>query len=348
MKIINLIALLFLSLGASYAGGQEVRPEDVGFRALSVASPNGTVRIFVSTEGHPVDVERILPLVLYIQGSGYSPIYYGSPDKLSNVLMLKPADFPGYHYAVVGKPGTPFWDLKKGKATRAYSESLTLGRRVADVSAAIDYLAAQRWVDSSRIVVIGHSEGAQVAPFVAAANGHVTHVAALAASGLSQAFDFVLDVRHRVREGALSFEEGQARITALYDQFRRILSSPSSTDSLWYGHTYGRWASFFQSQPLDAFLALNIPVFVAVGAYDKSSPVESADYIPIAFLLAGKDNLTYRVWPTDHGFQQKLPNGKRVDRRSDIVAALLEWLGNRSRASSAEHVDSPDGASRRR
>ena len=60
---------------------------------------------------------------------------------------------------------------------------------------------------------------------------------------------------------------------------------------------------------------------------DTASPVESADYLPIAFLLAGKENLTYRAWPADHRFQETLPDGKRADRRPEVVRALFEWLG---------------------
>ena len=318
--------LAAMPLAAMPLAAQDVRPEDVGFRAFSVASDSGAAEVYVSTEGRPADTLLTLPLVLYLQGSGFGPVYFGPPERPSHVLMLKPADFAGFHYAVVGKPDAPFWAPARGEATPAYHRALTLGRRVADASAAVDLLAAQPWVDASRIVVVGHSEGAQVAPALAASNGRVTHVAALAASGLSQAFDFVLDVRRRVREGGLSFEEGEARIRALFAQLRRIEAAPAAADSLWRGHSYRRWASFFEP-PLDAFLSLDVPVFVAVGVDDEASPVESADYLPVAFLLAGKDNLTYRAWPTDHRFQQTLPDGERVDRRPDVVRALLEWVG---------------------
>jgi pimeloyl-ACP methyl ester carboxylesterase len=320
------LAFLLLALAAS-TSAQEVEPEDVGFHAYPVASAGGAAEVYVSTEGRPADTTRTLPLVVYLQGSGYGPIYSGPPDRLSHVLMLKPTDFPGFHYAVVGKPDTPFWSPQVDEPTPAYHAALTLDRRVADASAAIDALVSRAWVDDSRVVVVGHSEGAQVAPALAAANTRVTHAAALAASGLSQAFDFVLDVRQRVRAGELSFEEGEARIAALHDQVRRIEASPEAADSLWRGHSYRRWSSFFEP-PLAAFLSLDIPVFVAVGVNDVASPVESADYLPIAFLLAGKENLTYRAWPTDHRFQETLPDGERTDRRPDVIAALLDWLGS--------------------
>ena len=84
------------SLGVSHAEGQEVPPGDVGFREFSAASSEGMVRTYVSTQGHPVDVDRILPLVPYLQGSADGPIHCGSPDARSNVLVLKPADLPGY------------------------------------------------------------------------------------------------------------------------------------------------------------------------------------------------------------------------------------------------------------
>lgn len=168
-----------------------------------------------------------------------------------------------------------FWAPERGEPTSACHEALTIGRRVADASAAIDFLVSQPWVDASRIVVVGHSEGAQVAPALAVANDRITHVAALAASGLSQAFDFVLDIRRRVRAGDLSFEEGEARIAALHDAIRRIEAAPESADSLWRGHSYQRWSSFFKA-PLEAFFAIDVPVFVAVGVDDDASPVDSA------------------------------------------------------------------------
>ncbi|MEM6285823.1 MAG: acetylxylan esterase [Bacteroidota bacterium] len=201
--MIRPVAFLLLVLAMPVASGQEVEPEDVGFRAYPVASAGGIAQVYVSTAGRPADTTRALPLVIYLQGSGYGPIFSGPSDRLSHVLMLKPTDFPGFHYAVVSKPEAPFWAPEAGEPPTAYHEALTLDRRVGDASAAIDLLAAQPWVDTSRVVVVGHSEGAQVAPALAAANGRITHVAALAASGLSQAFDFVLDVRRRVREGDL-------------------------------------------------------------------------------------------------------------------------------------------------
>lgn len=317
-----LFALFVLPVSA-----QEIHPEDVGFTAFSVPSDSGSVDIYVSTQGIPADTLQTLPLVVYLQGSGYAPIFSGSKSRLSHVLMLKPNDFPGFHYVVIGKPYAPFWAPEQEKPPRAYHEALTLDKRAKDVVHTIDFLTTRSWVDTSMVVVVGHSEGAQVAPAAAAKHHGITHVAALAASGLSQAFDFVLEIRRRVRMGELSFEEGEAEIARLHDMFRQIEASPTKADSFWRGHSHRRWSSFFES-PLAAFLSLDIPIFVAVGTKDVASPIESADYLPIAFIRAGKENLTYRVWPTDHRFQERLPEGNRVDRRPEVMDALLQWLEN--------------------
>lgn len=326
---LSVLAFLFFSQIAlvPLAICQNVIPENVGFRAYSIGLENRAVNFYVSTSGQAADTLTTRPLIVYIQGSGFSPIFWGPIDRLSHALMLKPGDFPEHHYVVIGKPGADFWSAERSRPPQIYHELLTLENRVLDISTALDFLVQQSWVDTSEVVVVGHSEGAQVAPAVAVQNGNVTHVAALAASGLSQAYDFVLEVREQMKAGELSFEEGEEQLSALYDQYNRILNSAEPANRYWRGHSHQRWSSFFEP-PLNAFLSLDIPVFVGVGLFDESSPIESADYIRVAFMLAQKDNLTYRAWNTDHRFQETGPEGKRIDRRPDVIKALLSWLGS--------------------
>ncbi len=322
--------LLAMASGTAQAQTPEgMAPEDFGFAPFEIETEVGPVECFVATGRAPLDTTRSLPLVVYLQGSNYAPIFHGPEGAIRGTLFLGPWDFPDHHYAVIAKPEAPFWAERVGETPRAYHEALSLPWRVAAARAVVSDLARQPWVDRSRVAVVGHSEGADVAPWVAVDHPAVTHVASLSGGALSQMYDFVLDIRRRQRSGTVSFEEAEAEVAALHDRYRRIYAAPSASDSLWQGdHSYLRWSSFFRA-PLEAYLALDIPVFVAAGTADEAVPVESADYLPLAFIQAGKENLTYRVWPVDHFYREVTTEGETISRKPDVVSALRSWLEER-------------------
>ncbi|MEM0961960.1 MAG: hypothetical protein AAGK21_05375, partial [Bacteroidota bacterium] len=181
-------------------------------------------------------------------------------------------------------------------------------------------------VDPSLILSVGHSEGADVAPWVAVEVPAVTHVAVLAGGALSMSFDFVYEFRRLVAEGEMTFDEGQRYIEQAYADLRATYAEPTRTDTSYYGGTLLKWHSFLDNPPLDAMLQLDVPIYIAGGTLDEKAPIANLDMAAVAFIRRGKDNLTYRVWEADHSFRQPTENGS-VDLLRTIVADIRQWLG---------------------
>ncbi|MEM0964215.1 MAG: hypothetical protein AAGK21_16935, partial [Bacteroidota bacterium] len=316
----SILLLVALSTAAS---AQPITPASVGFTHVHLDTPEtGPVSFYVSTAGRPADTTRTLPLVVYHQGSGYNPIYWGSRDSLRNALLLDPRDVPEAHYIVIGKPGAPFWieDFdNRAEPPAAFTERLSLHWRTAAARLAIEHVMDLGMVDPSLILSVGHSEGADVAPWVAVEVPAVTHVAVLAGGALSMSFDFVYEFRRLVAEGEMTFDEGQRYIEQAYADLRATYAEPTRTDTSYYGGTLLKWHSFLDNPPLDAMLQLDVPIYIAGGTLDEKAPIANLDMAAVAFIRRGKDNLTYRVWEADHSFRQPTENGS-VDLLRTIVA----------------------------
>ena len=72
---------------------------------------------------------------------------------------------------------------------------------------------------------------------------------------------------------------------------------------------------------MDYLVKLDIPVFLAHGTDDDSSPIESADAIADEFATRGKENLTYRRLDTNHSFTG--PDG--TSHFNDVLAQVMQW-----------------------
>lgn len=270
---------------------------------------------------------QLKPLLLWLDGSGCQPIQTVIDDGKNCCYYLSPlmididslARF--YHVVNISKPGVAFADtvrvatlenfdlLKYHEAHfsgpicgKAYTSKISLGWRAKAASRVIDDVVKRVAVDSKRILVAGHSEGAPVAAKTATLNAKVTHVACFAGPGLTQFYDFILDARKKVLTGELSPEAGQAKIDTLLTVYQKIYRSPSSTTQFWEGETYQRWTSFSESMG-ENLLKLTIPVYVAIGTHDANTMGENADIIPVLFAQRQKSNLTYRACAhCDHWF----------------------------------------------
>lgn len=171
------------------------------------------------------------PLLLYIEGSGSMPLFFKLKDgRYGSGITLDYKKYDSaYHIAVVSKPGIPFMDnlhyTESGRrfypGNSEYTKYYSLYWRAKAASLAIDYLIQHIPIDTSLVVVMGHSEGAQVAPAVAVENPKVTHVISMMGNSLSQLYDFLIEERLKVIRGQLSAEKAQQNIDSLYSEFEK-------------------------------------------------------------------------------------------------------------------------------
>lgn len=301
-----------------------VTAEAMGFTSERIEVDGESVQYFISTAGRPVDRARRLPLIVFLQGSGAAPIYFGTAPKLGRSTIFNPPDFPGHHYVVISKPGVPFHSEQRAAGSDEYDRRTSLDARVASVKAVMDHLATQSWVDTKRMALVGHSEGADVAPWAAAACKHVTHVVALAPSAVSQMLEFTIMERGKAARGEQTQEQATGAIQSHLEAYRAIFSEPDNWRKKWRGHSYLRWSSFMRPA-IDAYRRIDVPILAIAGRFDRNTPCESGEALQLEFLRIGKRNLTFEMWPVDHYFVEQV-EGERVDRRRDVGPRILEWL----------------------
>ncbi|TFW10145.1 alpha/beta hydrolase [Oxalobacteraceae bacterium OM1] len=160
-----------------------------------------------------------------------------------------------------------------------------------------------------RVLVAGISEGAEIAPVLARRFAAVTHVALLANGGMDPFIAYRLQMERHGWDYAVA--DVAARCT-----------SPASDAEHAAGRTCRYWRELRALPHTANLLALQRPVFMAMGEADDMVPVESARFIRDAFAAGGKSNLELLTLPgADHAFvrfgRSELPS---------VWAAVSEWM----------------------
>ncbi|HEY0022916.1 MAG TPA: alpha/beta fold hydrolase [Longimicrobium sp.] len=200
--------------------------------------------------------------------SGNSRLRAGQPERHLHPLSLAAAAAYRTWADLLGRDGIAVLRYDKRFLTYPSLDPLTLTQddQVEDALAAVRYLASRPEVDPARVFILGHSEGAALAP-VAAARGPVRAVIAVAATAL--AIDSLVVEQLRASEdvppGMAEDVDGQFR--ALRDG-----TFPADGEILGAGAEY--WRQFISyTQRADSIAeALGRPVLVVQGLADPYLP----------------------------------------------------------------------------
>lgn len=282
-------------------------------------SISGIKEIITSDDGYPLityelkmepDIFKGKPpkaMLFYIQGSEYTTV-------LSKVGVLAGAVTMGSSVVLVERRGI----IEDGKIDMdlcyKYSEKQI---RIKDHLRVIDeYL---KKIDSNiPVILMGGSEGGDIAAVVASRENRITHLILLGSGGgwtQAEEFGFFVSTKKKY----LNVHD----IDKLNSIFDDIKANPDSL-KMWAGHPYRRWNSFLWDRSSDYLINFDIPIFVAHGDKDESVPVESARAVKEKFDKLGKTNLTYKEYKnTSHSFVN-LKDG--ILMLPLIEVDLLEWL----------------------
>lgn len=279
------------------------------FREARADRPDGSeLRFFLGDSADTADQKK--PLLIYLEGSGAQSLFYEMDDgriAVGMVGLLAREVGQAYHVASPEKRGVKFGEQgRRGSgegASAEYTRYATLADRVADVRLMLTALLSEPTVDSSRVLIVGHSEGADVAAAVAGEDPRVTHVAFLSGGGALQFFDFfVMRRKQMVAEGA-SAEQIEAAIEKLENEIRDVMADPDSESKFLMGHAYKRWSTFATQSSADNLLKTSAKIFAAHGSEDDSVPIESFDFLVARLLCAGKKGVTIHRYPgRDHSY----------------------------------------------
>jgi hypothetical protein len=180
----------------------------------------------------------------------------------------------------------------------------------------------------SKVLVAGHSEGADVASGAMRylAPTDVTAVGFLASGGISQFFDLVMEGR---RTGDAT------RAQQAFDELLAITGE--SPPASYQGFPKERFQTFaIDSTPLDDLASSTVPIFVAQGTADRNSAPESADAFVVELLRRDpKHPVHYLILAgLDHRFQ----DARGAGHAEDVLARFVTWASTDPKTRTVETV----------
>lgn len=217
-----------------------------------------------------------------------------------------------YYFVEISKPGIPIFsstadsnyfyiDPETRQTPKKYWNNNYLDYYVTAANDVINFLIDQKWVDKSKLVIAGHSQGSKLVSKLGAINKQVTHVVYLAGNPLGRFDQNVRQFRREALLGKISSEEAQKNIDRLYLQWKKMCLNANNTDRT-TGDSFKTITSF--SEPLLPYLLkINVPVFVGYGTNDITA--DYCDLLPLDFDRLGKTNLTLKPYlDCDHNFSK--------------------------------------------
>jgi dipeptidyl aminopeptidase/acylaminoacyl peptidase len=198
-----------------------------------------------------------------------------------------------------------------------------------DARAGLEYLRTRPEIRADRLGVLGHSEGALIAPMVAEKEPTLRAIVLLA--GIAQpgrtALHFQLknQIEHNTK---LTPEARDSQIA----EIPKRIDAMSAADP---------WMKFFLAyDPAPTMRRVKTPVLILTGSRDQQAVPEQVALQEAAFKEGGNKDVTARVLPdVNHLFVQdtdgfpgnyaKLPPPVMV--RADVLGMIAEWLAQRLR-----------------
>ncbi|HEY7623703.1 MAG TPA: alpha/beta hydrolase [Candidatus Limnocylindria bacterium] len=224
--------------------------------------------------------------------------------------------------------------------------------QVADASAAMDALLARTDVDPSRLGLWGFSQGAWIAPMVAAGSGRARFLVLLASTGVSPAGQMRYGTVKHARDAGYG-EDVARRIIELRDTLEHYArgSLPrrraqqvidAAADEPWFEHAYvraelpaapGFWPDL-DFDPAAIFARVTVPTLLFYGEDDEWQPIDAsiAAWRRAAEKAGNSDLEVVRLAGTGHA--PMLHGGD--DRGSispEYETRLLDWLARHGFAS---------------
>ncbi|HKG91771.1 MAG TPA: alpha/beta fold hydrolase, partial [Gemmatimonadaceae bacterium] len=206
-----------------------------------------------------------------------------------------------------------------------------------DTRAQVEWLRRRPEVDPARIALVGHSEGATIATFVAAADPRIAAVVTMAGAGkrgdsvLVDQLDDILS-----RNETLTAEQRAQAQAQQREAFRTLRAGgevPGETRTVWM-------RAFIDFDPIPTVRRVRQPLLILQGALDRQVTAPQAAALAEAARAAGNPDVTVTVFPSlNHLFLPAKTGAfseySTLDTTTlgpDVLGTLADWLAVRLRA----------------
>lgn len=197
-----------------------------------------------------------------------------------------------------------------------------------DTRAVVAYLRARPDIDPDRIFLIGHSEGAMIAPMVAAGDPRIAGIVLLAGPAYTGRRILEYQTRHNADQVT---GRTQTERDSLYRAGMATLDSLSITQP---------WIRYFRDyDPLPVARKVRAPVLIVHGRTDRQVTYEQAELLASTLRSAGNNDVAVHVLPGVNHLFLNDPVGNASGysslRTRTVVPQLLQivgdWIVNKSK-----------------
>lgn len=292
--------------------------QDVPYaRELRVPVPAGHVIAAVVESPGPASP---LPAVIFVAGAGehdrdgYTHRASRGHNDAFRVLAAAVAE--------VGMVAVRYDKVGTGRSTGDYRRSATTLTLADDLAALVRAVRHLPEVDSSRVFLVGYSEGGAVAARVAAADPAIAGVTLLAAPAWSgrRILDYQVRLAAARERRTLSYTSADLIEAHLVVKLREREGTEA-------------WFPFFLDyDPLPPMRALRMPVLVVQGDRDEAVLFEQAYEIVEAIRAGGNGQVRLALLPgLGHALaapETRVPRGEPLPLSAQVVTLVTGWLAD--------------------
>lgn len=283
------------------------------------------------------------PIFLFCQGSLPLPLFVKSANETIWMIGGGITNFDiekikkNYHLIVISMPKTPVIVNEKNlnesycyipnpnepnEFEPNYVKSDYLENYENRANSVLKFLRKQKWIDNSKLVVAGHSQGSKVATVIALNNKKVTHLGLFSANPFGRIDQNIRLYRKQAETNQITWEEADKAIEKQYELFRNSHNDKKIKED----SNLLAWKSF--SRPLiNDWLKIEIPTYLTYGTSDIASDL--CDLVPLFYIQNAKTNLTFkRYLNVEHNFFEVDNQGKvnyEKENWSLVMNDFLEW-----------------------
>ena len=189
-------------------------------------------------------------------------------------------------------------------------------------STVLTFLQRHSWVDNSKLVVAGHSQGSKIAERIAFRNKNVTHLGLFSFNPFGRIEQFIRLARKNAESGKITWEEAEREMQKWYDLYK----SANNPQEIANNPHLIPWKSFSEPQ-IDELVKINIPIYLAYGTADVAGDL--CDLLPLYFSRENKDNLKLkRYFNLEHNFFEiNEKGGANWDKPHwiEVMNEFVEW-----------------------
>jgi len=343
MRTRSVVICSFLFLYLTSAAAQTTRERSKGLETTYdfVTAPAGySVRV---VHTRPLNASGRVPAMFFVGWLSCDSIIYseGRESDGFSRLVLRLIRGSGFATYRMHKPGV-------GESKGPKCENLDFQEELHAYQAAFKHFLTLPFVDPSRIVVVGLSNGGGVAPLVV---GDTPVAGCVSVGGWGRTWLEHMLEHERVRMGISGntpqqINEAMRLYPIFYTRYLvgnekpgGIVASDARMKAIWYGEPdgqYGRPAAFYQQlQGLDlgsAWANVRVPVLVVRGGYDWIMSHNDAEAIVHAVNTTSPAKAKLVVRPgvdhflVAHRSWQRVMDDKSVQFDDELVPCVLRWL----------------------